>query len=125
MEVSGKEKKSRAEQPIKQICNIAYQHGLSEGYLDSLLEIILEPNGIDQNSLDRIIAHLFPVDRVSDGLLYKVVASLGQGAGKPSAQVQASLLKWLTMLYDVLANRKILSGLYGTLFNLIDMMSLR
>lgn len=39
--------------------------------------------------------------------------------------VKALLLRWLVMVYDVLDSYDVLSQLYGVLFNLLDMITLR
>ncbi len=75
--------------------------------------------------MDRLIKNLYPAGVVSDKIAIKVVGCLGQGAGKPAPPVQAGMLQWLVMVYTVLENRMVLSSLYGALFNLLDMITIR
>lgn len=98
---------------------------MSDEHLDSVIDMVIESNGLSQTSLDNMVNHLYPAGKVSDGVVCKVVGSLGQGTSKASPQVQAGLVKWLIMTHDILSDRRILSRLYGTLFNLLDMISLR
>lgn len=68
---------------------------------------------------------LYPAGRVQDAIIIKVLGSLGHGAAKPSYAVQAALLKWLVMIYDVLENKRLLSQFYALLFNLLDTVAVR
>jgi hypothetical protein len=62
---------------------------------------------------------------VSEEIVVRVVGCLGNGVHRPGAGVQAGLLRWLVMVYNVLEDYEMLSRLYGVLFNLLDMMTLR
>ncbi|PBP17696.1 hypothetical protein BUE80_DR011629 [Diplocarpon rosae] len=110
---------------IEKVTSRAYSDGLSNATLDKLVDIITTPNELDQSSLGSLIRNLYPLNRVPDTIVVKVVASLGHGRAKPSYSVQAALLKWLIMVYDVLANQKTLSQLYSLFFNLLDTSALR
>ncbi|OWP00465.1 hypothetical protein B2J93_776 [Marssonina coronariae] len=127
-----KESNKKAKQRSVKIASItekvtakAYSDGLSNATLDKLVDIITTPNELDQSSLGGLIRNLYPVTRVPDTIVVKVVASLGHGSAYPSYSAQAALLKWLVMVYDVLANQKILSQLYSLFFNLLDNTALR
>lgn len=89
------------------------------------MDIITHPNELDQSSLGNLIRNLYPATRVPDIVAIKVVGGLGHGRMKPSYSVQAALLKWLIMVYDVLEDQKIFSQLYSVLFNLLDTSALR
>ncbi|PBP23893.1 Mis6-domain-containing protein [Diplocarpon rosae] len=110
---------------IESVTSRAYSDGLSNATLDKLVDVITTPNELDQSSLGSLIRNLYPLNRVPDTIVVKVVASLGHGRAKPSYSVQAALLKWLIMVYDILANQKILSQLYSLFFNLLDTSALR
>lgn len=69
--------------------------------------------------------NLYPVGKVPDSAVVKVIGSLGNGRLKPSYTTQAGLLKWLVLVYTVLENPKILSQLYSTVFNLLDTAAIR
>ena len=124
-EASRKQRKTLAEAPLKRICSLARQHGLSGQSLASVIDIITQPDSLDASLLDRLLRDLYPAQGVPDIVVVKVVGSLGQGALKPLPSLQAGLLKWLILVYDVIDNPNILSSLYGTLFNLLDTISLR
>ncbi|KAI9885482.1 MAG: hsp70 nucleotide exchange factor fes1 [Watsoniomyces obsoletus] len=125
LESRGKERKSLAEAPLEQICNIAYRHGLSEDHLDTLTDIIVRPNTLGTSAVDRLIKNLYPAGLISDKIAVKVVGCLGQGVGKPAPSVQDGLLHWMIMTYTVMEDRMVLSSLYGALFNLLDMITIR
>jgi centromere protein I len=103
----------------------AYGNGLPPDLLESLIDLITLPNHLDQASLGSIIRNLYPAGKVNDECVIKVVGCLGHGRTKPSFSAQAGLIKWLVMVYDVLENQKVLSQLYGVLFNLLDSLAIR
>ena len=88
--------------------------------LAKLVDIITLPNELDQGSLASLIRNLYPAGKVPDAVVIRVVGSLGHGRAKPSYVVQAALLKWLVLVYDVLENPRVLAQLYSILFNLLD-----
>jgi centromere protein I len=90
-----------------------------------LIDIVTQPNELDQGTLGNLIKNLYPATKVPNGMIVKVIGSLGHGHSKPSYATQAALLKWLVMIYDVLENQKLLSRFYGILFNLLDTLSIR
>lgn len=49
----------------------------------------------------------------------------GNPCEESGLMAQAALLRWLVMVYNVLADYEILSQLYGVLFNLLDSLTLR
>ncbi|PQE16553.1 Mis6 domain-containing protein [Rutstroemia sp. NJR-2017a BBW] len=110
---------------VDKLCSRAYDEGLSDASLDKLVDIITLPNELDQGSIGKLIKNLYPVDKVTDSIVIKVIGCLGHGKAKPSYASQAALLKWLILVYDVLANQKILSQLYAVIFNLLDTIALR
>lgn len=58
-------------------------------------------------------------------MIVTVVAALGQGKGKPSPGTQDSFVKWLVSVHEIVDDINILSRLYGVLFGMLDMMSIR
>jgi hypothetical protein len=110
---------------IDTIASKAYEHGLSQDALEELVDIITQPNELDLASVATVVKNLYPVGRVSDEIVLRVVGSLGHGKAKAAFPVQAALLKWLIMVYDILENQKILSQLYSLLFNLLDTIAIR
>lgn len=117
----------QAELYVDTICEYAFRNGLSALTLRQLLDTVTlsatfhlsRPNSL------KIIQSLYPASTVSSDLLCLVVSALGRGKAKPSASVQASLVKWIRMVYRVLDEPSILSNLYSVIFNLLDMVSLR
>jgi centromere protein I len=110
---------------VERICSRAYDDGLTNPSLDKLIDILTQPNELDQGTLGSLIKNLYPASKVPNAIIIKVVGSLGHGRAKPSYATQVALLKWLVMVYDVLENQKVLSHFYGILFNLLDTLSIR
>lgn len=98
---------------------------MSNASLEAIVDIITLPNQLDQASIGTLIRNLYPVSKVPDSVVIKVVGSLGHGRAKPSYTAQAALLKWLIMVYDVLESQRVLSRLYSVLFNLLDTIAIR
>jgi hypothetical protein len=103
----------------------AYEHGLAQGTLEELVDIITQPNELDLGSVATLIKNLYPTGRVADEIVLRVVGSLGHGKAKAAFPVQTALLRWIIMVYDILENQKILSHLYSLLFNLLDTIAIR
>jgi centromere protein I len=93
--------------------------------LSRLVDLVTLPSELDQASLGSLIRNLYPVSKVPNAVVIKIVGGLGHGRAKPSYSVQCALLKWLVMVYDVLENQRILSQLYSILFNLLDTVAVR
>lgn len=110
---------------VDKVCSKAYEEGLADASLNRLIDLLTLPNELDQASVNNLIRNLYPASKVPDAIVIKVVASLGHGRAKLSHNAQVALLKWLVMVYDVLENQKILSQLYGNLFNLLDTIAIR
>jgi centromere protein I len=98
---------------------------LSSTSLERLIDVITLRNELDQGSLNDLIENLYPASKVLDNVVIKTVNSLGHGRLKPSYSTQAALLKWLSMIYDIIENSRILSQLYSILFNLLDTVAIR
>ncbi|KAM3071937.1 hypothetical protein ACMFMG_008403 [Clarireedia jacksonii] len=123
--IPAKQRTIKISTQIDKVCSRAYDEGLSDASLDKLVDIITLPNELDQGSIGKLIKNLYPVDKVTDSIVIKVIGSLGHGEAKPSYASQAALLKWLIMVYDVLETQEILSRLYAVIFNLLDTIALR
>ena len=103
----------------------AYEEGLTNALLSTLVDLVTLPNELDQASLGSLIRNLYPAGKVPDAIVTKVVGALGHGRSRPSYSVQCALLKWLVMVYDVLESHRVLSQLYSILFNLLDTAAIR
>lgn len=125
LEGGAKDRRIAAEAPVEQICGAACRRGLSEGSLSGVVDFVVRDKTLRGSAVERLVENLYPAEAVSDDVVIKVVVGLGQGAGKATPWVQRHLLRWLVMVYDVLEHRAVLSTLYGTLFNLLDTLSLR
>ncbi|KUJ11771.1 Mis6-domain-containing protein [Mollisia scopiformis] len=110
---------------IDRVCSKAYDDGFLVEELHRVVDTITLANELDQGSLSNLIRNLYPVSKVPDSVVIKVVSSLGNGRFKPSYNTQAGLLKWLVMVYDVLENPRMLSQLYSIIFNLLDTAAIR
>jgi centromere protein I len=120
-----KNRKSSISGPVDVICDSAFDLGLSLDSLTAIVHIITQPNELDQSTIGTIIKYLYPATKVTEDVAIRIVGCLGQGERKPPLPIQAGLLKWLIMVYDVLEGQAVLSSLYGVLFNMLDMLSLR
>jgi len=110
---------------VDTICNHAFQFGLDSSSFDVLLDIVTCRNYLDQTTTTTLIKNLFPARLVTSKHVLSVVGSFGQGQGKPSPSTQLALVKWLHMIYDFAEDPSVFSQLYGVLFNLLDMITLR
>jgi hypothetical protein len=80
---------------------------------------------LDQTTVTTLIKNLYPARRVSGDVIITVVGALGQGKGKPSPGTQDGLVKWLITVHEITEDSTILSRLYGVLFGMLDMISIR
>ncbi|KAI9718886.1 MAG: hypothetical protein M1812_003770 [Candelaria pacifica] len=120
-----KQRKSKLADPIRVLCEYAFKEGLPAESLNKIIDIITTRNHLNQASITSIVKNLYPAAKVSSDAIVLVIGGLGQGMTKPSLPTQASLLKWLIMVYEVLEDSEVLSKLYGVMFNMLDMISLR
>lgn len=106
---------------------MAYSQGVLPDELVQLIDLILSRSHLDQGSLNSIIKNLYPVDKVSEKVVLKIIGSLGIGVLKPSLNLQSSLLQWLIQVYHVLDTKAqaVLSRAYSVLFNLLDVSATR
>lgn len=118
-------RKVQLQSSVDAVCGSAYESGLSDHALRTIVDILTRPNLLDQTSITALVKGLYPAGRVSSDLVCNVVASLGNGRDKPSAPTQNLLLRWLIMIYEVLENPTFISNLYAVLFNMLDMISIR
>jgi centromere protein I len=107
------------------VCRHAFANGLDEDSLFTIVQIASRKTELDQTSVTTLIKNLYPAQRVSSDIVVAVVAALGQGKGKPSVGTQDILVKWLTSVHEITEDANILSRLYGVLFGMLDMISIR
>lgn len=110
---------------VDAICRHAFEDGLDPASLQAIIKIVTRKTELDQTSLTNIIKNLYPAQRVPADVVIAVVSGLGQGKTKPSSPTQTLLVKWLITIYEVLEDATVLSRLYGVLFAMLDMISLR
>lgn len=80
---------------------------------------------LDQTTITTLIKNLYPSQRVPGDVVITIVGALGQGKGKPSPGTQDGLVKWLITIHEVVEDANVLSRLYGVLFGMLDMISIR
>jgi centromere protein I len=117
-----KQRLSKTSSLVEKLNLRAFEEGLTNVSLGRLVDLITQPNELDQASLGSLIRNLYPASKVPDAIVIKAVGSLRPGV---AFIVQAALLKWLVMVYDILENQPILSQLYSVLFNLLDTVAIR
>jgi centromere protein I len=110
---------------VQRIVNAAFTSGIPTDDLTSLVDILTQPNHIEQSSVTTLIKNLYPSSKVSSTIIVKIVCALGPGKTKPSHATQGLLLQWILLVYEVLGDHSCLHRLYRTLFNQLDMLSLR
>ena len=102
-----------------------YSTGALPGELARLVDLLTLRNHLDQASLASLARNLYPLAKVDDETVLKIVSCLGHGQLKPTLPLQGLLLRWLVMVYHLLQNPSILSQVYGVLFNLLDTAAVR
>ena len=107
------------------ITRFAFEHGLANDALETLVDILSQPNELDQASIVALVRNLYPASKLRSSAIIKVVGCLGHGKRKAAAPTQVALVKWIIMVYDVLESRGIVSQFYGVFFNLLDTLSIR
>lgn len=114
---------------VERLTTLAYEHGLQPDVLRTLVVDVLAAPGVllDQASLGSLTRNLYPSAAVTDDVVLATVGCLGQGQLKPPLPVQALLLRWLVLVYHVLAPPAlaVLSRSYAVLFNLLDTAGIR
>ena len=118
-------RKTKINTVVDEICGRASGSGLRQAQCSAILRILIESKHVDQASRSAVIKSLYPLQdpSVDDQLL--IIGSLGLGDGKPSLQTQSALLRWITLMFNLLHDIKTLQRCYSVLFNLLDMMALR
>jgi centromere protein I len=110
---------------IDAICRHAFADGLDEDALEAVVHIAARKTELDQTSVTTLIKNLYPAQRVSGHIVVIIVSALGQGKGKPSPATQDSFVKWLALVHDIIEDGNTLFRLYGVLFGMLDMISIR
>ncbi|KAL1653580.1 Phosphate metabolism transcription protein [Didymella pomorum] len=110
---------------VDTICRHAFADGLDEDALETVVHLAARKTELDQTSVTTLIKNLYPAQRVAGDVVITIVAALGQGKGKPSPGTQDSLVKWLALVHEILGDANVLSRLYGVLFGMLDMISIR
>jgi centromere protein I len=101
------------------------EDGLDPKALRNVVQLASVSTRLDQTTITTLIKNLYPAQRVPDDVVITVVGALGQGKGKPSLGTQDSLVKWLTTVHEIIESPNVLSRLYGVLFGMLDMISIR
>ena len=107
------------------VCRHAFEEGLDEDALRMVVQIASTKTDLDQTSVTTLVKNLYPAQRVAADIVVTVVGALGQGKGKPSPGTQNGLVKWLATVHEVIEDPNVLPRLYGVLFGMLDMISIR
>jgi centromere protein I len=110
---------------VDAICRHAFENGLHEDALRDLIQLASVKTNLDQTSVTTLIKNLYPAKRVPGDVVVTVVGALGQGKGKPSPGTQECLVKWLITVHEIIDDLNVMSRLYGVLFSMLDMISIR
>jgi centromere protein I len=121
-------KRNRATETGPYVADVAehgHEHGFHAPELLRILRLVSARTELDQSSLTSLLRNLYPAEKVASDAVLLAVAGLGPGAEKPSAATQAGLVRWVVGVQGVLEEPEFLARVYGLLFNLLDMVSLR
>jgi centromere protein I len=124
-ETPAKQRATKISGIVDAICRHAFEEGLDEDALRTVVQTITRKTELDQTSVTTLVKNLFPAQRIPTDVVITVVGALGQGKGKPSPSSQDGLVKWLVIVHDIVAESNVLSRLYGVLFGMLDMISIR
>ncbi|KAF2097447.1 Mis6-domain-containing protein [Rhizodiscina lignyota] len=108
-----------------EICSESYENGFDVSNLEAIVNLVTVKSELDQTSVATLIKHLFPAGSVPNSVVLTIVGCLGQGQLKPTPSAQALLVRWLSNVYSCMVEPSMLSKVYGVLFGLLDMISLR
>ncbi|KAG0281418.1 hypothetical protein BGZ95_003818 [Linnemannia exigua] len=100
---------------------IVRHFGLAPEQLTQALDIVLACK-LDDTTSRRIIKLLLPRHSVPEMCAIKILGALGK---KLSFSIQASLLKWTILVYDIFDSRTKLQQLYGVAFHYLPYETLR
>ncbi|RKF59519.1 Centromere protein I [Erysiphe neolycopersici] len=120
-----KQRTTKVSTVVDKITSVSYQNGLSALALDKLIDLIVLPNELDQSSRACLVRNLYPIDKVSNSVFFRIVASLGHGVTKAPYSTQVMLLKWLILTHDMVEDQTVFSQVYSILFNLLDTAAIR
>ncbi|KAI1517351.1 mis6 domain-containing protein [Pyrenophora tritici-repentis] len=107
------------------ICRYALEQGLDQDALREVVQLASVKTLLDQTTITTLVKNLYPSQRIPSDVVITVVGALGQGKGKPSSGTQDSLVKWLITVHEIIEDPNVLSRLYGVLFGMLDMISIR
>jgi centromere protein I len=110
---------------IDDVTEHAYQSGLHAAELQRVVNVLVIKNELDQTSRTTLLRNLIPASRLPSSVVLVIVGALGQGSGKPTPATQALFIRWIAAIHDVLEEPGFLLRLYGVLFNLLDLISIR
>ncbi|KUI62609.1 Centromere protein I [Cytospora mali] len=125
--VPAKKRSVEVKPKVAELTSVAYNQGVLPEELIQLIDLLIEPSHLDQASLNSILRNLYPVGKVPEDVILKLVGSLGIGELRPALTLQSSLLHWIMLVYHVLDTKAqaILSRAYSVLFNLLDVSATR
>ncbi|KUI71262.1 Centromere protein I [Cytospora mali] len=125
--VPAKKRSVEVKLKVAELTSVAYNQGVLPEELIQLIDLLTAPSCLDQASLNSIIRNLYPVGKVPEDVILKIVGSLGVGELRPALTLQSSLLQWIMLVYHVLDTKAqaILSRAYSVLFNLLDVSATR
>jgi len=123
--ISGRQRSTQVSPLVDEISEHAFQFGLANEELQRVANLVANDNCLDQTSITTLIKNLYPAERVPSGVVITFVSAFGKGKHKPTASSQAALVRWLNLVQDILQDSNVLDRLYGVLFDLLDMITLR
>jgi centromere protein I len=122
---TAKQRSVKVSSIVDVICRYASEDGLDHDALRDIVQLASVKTLLDQTTITTLIKNLYPSQKVPGDVVIAIVGALGQGKGKPSPGTQDSLVKWLIIVHEIIEDSNALSRLYGVLFSMLDMISVR
>ncbi|CAG8770925.1 11425_t:CDS:2, partial [Acaulospora morrowiae] len=117
-----KSRKTLVKNRILELEKFVLWYGLEVPQLTKILEVILSGK-LDDGDTRKLVKLLIPRTKVPNMLIMKIFGSLGNKNTK--LKIQALLLRWVILIYNVLEDHSELYQLYGVLFHYLDYDTLR
>ncbi|CAA9963872.1 mis6 domain-containing protein [Pyrenophora teres f. maculata] len=124
-QTTAKQRTIKVSSIVHVICRYALEDGLDQDALSEVVQLASVKTLLDQTTITTLIKNLYPAQKIPGHVVITVVGALGQGKGKPSPGTQDSLVKWLMTVHEIIEDPNVLSRLYGVLFGMLDMISIR
>ncbi|KAI8577817.1 hypothetical protein K450DRAFT_250142 [Umbelopsis ramanniana AG] len=109
---------------LEKITPLLMEFGATEYHIDLILDILLkDQHKLTDTAARKLIKLMLPRGKVSANHALKIIASLS--GRRLSERIQATLLKWIVTIYDLIDSKDKVAKSYGILFHFLDSELLR